>query len=338
MSEPDPKIAGPAVHGPVYPRILVADDDPDQVELQSELLRAHFPQSTITWAPSCTEARGMDLSQFDVGIFDLQLPDGNGIELLKSVRATHDLPVIIVTGDRSGSSAADAVRNGAVDFVVKHGDYLRVVPIVVEKALAMIEIKRVNRRLEKELRLRNAELERLNVQLREMAARDSLTGLYNRRHFGELLVQLYAEARRYNTDLTCMMMDLDNFKRVNDALGHQTGDRLLQLTSRVIRESIRESDVAVRYGGDEFVVVLPRTMPSEAQSLAKRILIRFRQELLTMLPEASIATLSIGLASREQDQPPSADALVSLADEALYLAKAGGKDRIMVVRPVAVEH
>lgn len=337
MNEHDPKNATSA-SASNYPRLIMVDDDVDHRDLQSELLREQFPRIEITCAGTVGEALALDMTRFDVGIFDLNLPDGTGLELLKQVRRTHDLPVIMCTGDRSGVATTEAIRAGAADFVIKHGDYLRVVPLVLEKTLAMLEIKRANQRLERELLLRNQELEKVNSQLRETAARDSLTGLYNRRHFGELLGQFFAEARRYNTDLTCMMIDLDNFKRVNDTLGHQIGDRLLQLTARAIHESVRESDVAVRYGGDEFLVLLPRTTPADAQMSAKRILSRFHADVAARLPDAAVASLSIGLASREQDQPPSGEALVRLADEALYLAKAGGKDRIMVVRPLAVQN
>lgn len=318
-----------------YPRLLMVDDDSDHLALQSDLMRQHFPQASITIANSGAEAMQFDLDAFDVAVFDLQMPDCTGIELMQRIHETHDLPVIIVTGDRSGRSAAQCIRGGAVDFVVKHGDFLRVVPIVVEKAMAMIEIKRTNSRLEQELLMRNAELEKLNARLAEMASRDALTGLYNRRHFGELLNQLYAEADRHDTDLTCLMMDMDNFKRVNDHLGHLTGDRLLVMLAEVIRATVRESDVAGRFGGDEFVVLLPRTSPSEAQATAKRLLTNFRETLQREVPEAAVASLSIGMASRERRLPPTAESLVSLADEALYLAKTGGKDRIMVVRPTA---
>lgn len=187
--------------------------------------------------------------------------------------------------------------------------------------------------LEERVHQRTTELEKANRQLLEMATRDSLTGLYNRRHFNDLLSQLFAESERYGTDLTCIMLDLDNFKRVNDSLGHQMGDQLLELTARVIKASIRESDVPVRYGGDEFAVLLPRTSPNDARASAERMLARFRSEMASSLPIASIVSLSIGLASREQDQPTTAPELLNLADEALYLAKAGGKNRITVLRP-----
>jgi diguanylate cyclase (GGDEF)-like protein len=198
------------------------------------------------------------------------------------------------------------------------------------------ELSQLNTELEERVRQRTMALEDANSQLREMASRDSLTGLFNRRHFNDLLSQLFAEASRYGTELTCMMIDLDNFKRVNDSLGHQMGDQLLQLTARVIRDSIREADVAVRFGGDEFAVLLPQTSPQDARVSAERILEDFGAEVRRHLPQASIASLSIGLASCRHGEPAAAKDLVNLADEALYLAKAGGKNRITVVCPPPV--
>jgi diguanylate cyclase (GGDEF)-like protein len=193
----------------------------------------------------------------------------------------------------------------------------------------------LNAELEDRVAKRTQALEAANERLKELAARDALTGLYNRRHFNDLLGQLFAESTRYHSDLTLMMLDLDNFKWVNDTLGHQTGDKLLRMTADVILQCIRESDVAVRYGGDEFIILWPQTSPAEARASAERILARFRSDLAREIPEANIASLSIGVASRQLDEPAEAMQLVRLADEALYLAKAGGKDRITVLQPVA---
>ncbi len=205
-----------------------------------------------------------------------------------------------------------------------------------ELAQTHTELVRANTQLEDRIIQRTVALEDANRKLKDMASRDPMTGLYNRRHFNHLLGHLFAEAARYRTDLTCMMIDLDNLKRVNDTLGHGTGDQLLQLTAGVIRESVRESDLPVRYGGDEFTVLLPQTSPEDARASAERILKLFRERLAKQLPDAAIASLSIGLASRQDDQPGDPQTLVQLADEALYLAKAGGKNRITVLRPVAV--
>ena len=202
-----------------------------------------------------------------------------------------------------------------------------------ELARSHNQLVKLNAELEDRVLRRTTALEEANERLRQMAVCDSLTGLYNRRYFSELLERLFAEAARYGTDLTCMMIDLDNFKRINDTMGHQPGDQLLQLTARVIRESIRESDVPVRFGGDEFVILLPRTSPSDACVSAERLMEHFRATLAAEMPEVRPTSLSIGLASREQDQPDEPMELVRLADEALYLAKAGGKNRITVLRP-----
>ncbi|MCB9856727.1 MAG: diguanylate cyclase [Phycisphaerales bacterium] len=196
------------------------------------------------------------------------------------------------------------------------------------------KLTQLNSELEDRVSKRTQALEDANQRLREMASRDSLTGLYNRRHFNDLLAQLFAESSRYDTNLSCVMIDLDNFKHVNDSLGHQAGDDLLRLTSNVIHRSIREADVAVRYGGDEFCVLMPQTAPAEARASAERILECFCRDIERDMPSASVATLSIGVASRQGSEPASPDALVQLADEALYLAKAGGKNRITVVQPV----
>jgi diguanylate cyclase len=240
------------------------------------------------------------------------------------------------------SEAARSFAGGKLDTRVEAkrrdeiGDLARSFNVMADElAHSHNQLVKLNAELEDRVLQRTTELERANRQLAEMAARDSLTGLYNRRHFSNLLTQLFAEATRYDTDVTCMMLDLDNLKRVNDSLGHQTGDRLLQFTAQIIEQTIRESDVAVRYGGDEFVVVLPQTSLPDASAFAERLLSRFRSELMTQLPEAIIASLSIGLASRRHNQPITAVDLVKFADEALYLAKAGGKNRITVVSPVA---
>ena len=191
----------------------------------------------------------------------------------------------------------------------------------------------LNEELESRVKQRTEALEEANERLRDMAARDSLTGLFNRRHFNDFLSQLYSEVDRYGGTLTCMMLDLDNFKQVNDSLGHKAGDELLRITANVIERSIRDADIAVRYGGDEFVILMPQTTTSEAQASAERILSRFITDLEADMPEANIATLSIGLASQQGPAPGKPMELVQLADEALYLAKSGGKNRITILEP-----
>src|SRR5204862_3850366 len=114
------------------------------------------------------------------------------------------------------------------------------------------------------------QLEEKNEQLEKVAATDGLTGLYNRRHFSRVLEQLFAEAQRYDKDLACVMIDLDGYKQVNDTLGHQVGDQLLVTAGKVITANMRRMDVAARYGGDEFVILLPHADTTEATGVAQR--------------------------------------------------------------------
>ena len=183
----------------------------------------------------------------------------------------------------------------------------------------------------------NEELEhRVNErteQLKELAARDALTGLYNRRHFAENLGRIFAEAWRYGSDLSCLMIDLDNFKSVNDTYGHKVGDDLLVAAAASISHELRASDLAARYGGDEFVVLLPRTSVVEARNLAERIRDNFGQTTARNFPKLNIG-LSIGIASLTTISSSRPDALVATADRALYEAKEQGKNCIFLADPV----
>lgn len=185
----------------------------------------------------------------------------------------------------------------------------------------------------------NEELEhRVNErteQLKELASRDALTGLYNRRHFSENLGRIFAEAWRYESNLSCLMIDLDNFKSVNDTYGHKIGDDLLVAAAAAVSQELRASDLAARYGGDEFVVLLPRASMVEARSLAERILDHFSQIATENFPKLNIG-LSIGIAGLTTITSSRPDALVATADRALYEAKEKGKNCIALADPVPV--
>lgn len=185
----------------------------------------------------------------------------------------------------------------------------------------------LNGQLEKRVALRTVELETRNKQLRRIASKDPLTGLYNRRSFAELLNREMAEVQRYEREIACMMIDVDNFKQVNDVLGHQAGDRVLQQVAQVIRKEVRQCDITARFGGDEFVVLLPQCSATEACNLAKRIREQSRAAFseLTAGPKVS---LSIGIADLHDSGAKTGEALISAADKALYKVKGKGKDGI----------
>ncbi len=177
----------------------------------------------------------------------------------------------------------------------------------------------------------NAELERRVAertrQLRELAVREPLTSLYNRRHFNEMLDRCLSEAARYDNDLSCIMIDLDDFKAVNDDFGHRVGDEVLVLAAETIQGALRLSDVPARFGGDEFIILLPQTDESQARALGARIVTAFAQRLSETLPKAR-TRMSVGIASVAALPSADAESLVRAADRALYQAKDAVRDTL----------
>ena len=308
-------------------KLLIIEDDPDQLELMRETLEDHFGKGTVTSVGTAKEALAQDVGAFDLILCDYNLPDGSGMEVLAEITGRCETPVLMVTGENVGTIAAEAVRKGASDYVVKFGEYLLTIPLVIEKNLTLAKIKRENESLRRQLEQKNKELQDSLRRMEQMAATDPLTGLYNRRHFSHLLEQLFAETQRYEKDLSCVMIDLDGYKRINDGYGHQIGDELLVLAGKVIRANLRRMDVAARYGGDEFVLLLPHAGRDEAAGVVQRIREELAAASAALLNKAGGVGLSAGIASLRTQLPPHADQLVARADVNLYRAKDSGRNR-----------
>lgn len=170
-------------------------------------------------------------------------------------------------------------------------------------------------------------------RLLEMATTDDLTGVANRRYFYERFEQEVARAKRYHHPLSCLILDLDNFKKVNDNYGHLAGDQVLREIAGIIRDNCRTSDLPARFGGEEFIVLLPETDLSGAASFAERLrqLIASR-EIPLKNGYKMVVTASLGVASltpAELGALDSGEKLIQLADDALYQAKRGGKNRVV---------
>jgi diguanylate cyclase (GGDEF)-like protein len=328
---------------PLAPVTLVVEDDPDQRQLICESMRMYFDDPDgrrIQAVGTGRECLQRDLAAMDIILLDFNLPDMSGLDLLSKVTTLTEAPVIFVTGENIAATAAQAIRNGAQDYVVKLGDYLFALPVVVEKNIRQHRMKLENARLQtqlqaslEEIRVKNLQLEESLARMKQMASTDHLTGLTNRRVLADILERSFQEARRYNFDLTCMMLDLDGFKRLNDTRGHQLGDRILVAAADVIRANLRSSDAAARFGGDEFVLLLPHTSVDMARKVGNRI----RNDLLTatrpMLAGNILVSFSVGIASLRSHSPADSDALLSMADKALYAAKAKGKDCVVEFTP-----
>jgi diguanylate cyclase (GGDEF)-like protein len=322
-------------------KILVVEDDADQRDLIKETLEDHFGRETVTAAECAHEVLGRDLSVFDIILTDYNLPDIKGLDFLTAIMSKCDKPVIVVTGENVRQTAAQAIRAGAYDYIVKAGEYLFTIPLVVEKNIEAWKVKQENRRLHeqqqqaaREISNKNQQLKESLLKLEQMAATDPLTGLYNRRHFGEVLERYFAESLRYGKDLACIMCDLDGYKKLNDTLGHQFGDKILQVTAKIITWNLRVMDVAARYGGDEFVILLPHASAELATNVGERIHLQFTMQMKGIVPPELTLTMSMGIASVQHNKPTHSDLLVALADEALYEAKHRGKNQTIVSEKV----
>lgn len=168
------------------------------------------------------------------------------------------------------------------------------------------------------------------LQLKDRVEHDPLTGLYNRLGLHRLLPQLLRKAQEHQAPLVVAMCDLDDFKQINDRYGHSVGDEVLRRVAGIIRRCFRAGDIVVRFGGEEFLVVLPNTSADQAGIPLDRLRRQVEQEPLA--PEGVKLTVSIGVAEYPSSGASSAEELVSLADQALYQAKVKGKNRIEVLR------
>ena len=323
------------------PRILLIEDDPDTALLIQETLHDHFGSGCVRHCASVARALSADVAAFDIVLSDMNLADGTGLDVLSKLLARRkDLPIVLVTGEGIIDNALRAISCGAYDYVVKTGDYLFAIPIVVEKNLAIWRTKEENVRLHsqlgrtlEEVRIKNEQLEEAVAKLETMASTDPLTGIANRRAFNQAMERRFAEAMRYDHDLAVVMIDLDGFKQLNDRMGHQAGDLILQRTGRILEANCRRSDLAGRFGGDEFVILLPETDLQTARIVAERVKDEFELTSQTMLSHMTppvAVSMSIGISCIRHSRPVNPDQLIGHADEALYRAKAAGKTQIVI--------
>jgi len=297
------------------PRILVVDDDPDVRDTMAMVLEpAYEVLSASDGEQSLVLAR---TERPDLILMDQFMPrlDGLGaLERLHADPATEDIPVILVSGRADEALRVRGLDLGAVDFLAK--------PFSDQELRA---------RLDRSLRL-----VRSQSVLRELAETDPLTGLANLRAFRARLDEEVKRARRYRTPLTCVMADMDHLKAINDQLGHAAGDLAIGAVARTIAEELRETDFGARYGGDEFVLLLPHTGQEDGRVFAERLCLRLRDSPLTVTGRRVLVGASFGVAElRAPADDDAGDEMVRAADAALYDAKHGGRGRVAVAREPA---
>ncbi|PXW98216.1 diguanylate cyclase (GGDEF)-like protein [Sphaerotilus hippei] len=217
--------------------------------------------------------------------------------------------------------------------------YLSLVALSAQRrSVKLHEARQQLRASEQALQQQLEQNRRLHAQLEEQAIRDPLTGLFNRRYLVDTMERELAQAVRHGVPLSLMLMDLDHFKQVNDDCGHQTGDEVLRRVAALLRTQVRAGDAVCRYGGEEFLVLLPGMSEAQAEACAQRCCLELAERPLEAGGRALRMTWSIGVASHPA-QGGSTQALVAAADRALYQAKRLGRNRVVVAggpAPVAM--
>jgi len=254
--------------------------------------------------------------QPDIILLDLIMPVMDGYEVclaLKEENSTKDIPVIMLTSKAEPADKVKGLEMGALDYVTK--------PFDEGELLA---------RVNTQLRLKELyeALQEKNQQLQELANRDGLTGLYNHRYFHEQLSKDFLRAKRYHEFMSCVLLDIDYFKKFNDTHGHQTGDIVLSTLGNVITESIRDSDFAARYGGEEFALVLYHTDGSTAVDVAQRLRQMVENCEVRDNDKVLRVTISVGVATFPHEEISDSKRLIECADKALYRAKENGRNRV----------
>ena len=257
--------------------------------------------------------------KIDIVLCDVEMPGMDGFKFLSMVNSREDLrdiPVLLLTSHEEISTKIKGLNQGASDYVTK--------PFSPEELLARVKIHLKIKTLQDNLK-------ESNQQLLQLSLTDPLTELNNRRHLMEILAIEFERSRRTNDPCALIMVDLDHFKRVNDNYGHQQGDVVLRATAQEIKRQLRQYDSAARFGGEEFALLLPETSPKDALMVAERL----RQSLCDMHFSGAISELTItasfGIATIPHEQIDSIEDLIRLADDALYLAKNNGRNRVEVL-------
>lgn len=302
-------------------RVLIAEDDPtSRLMLQGILQHWGHEVETVEDGKQAWAALQQPEAPRLV-ILDWIMPGLDGLEVLTRLRAHEGAQpayVILLTARNEKSDIAQALRAGANDYIAK--------PFDNEELRARLEMGQRVIALQETLEERVRQLEAANVEIARLARIDELTGLANRRYFRERLGEMLSAARRQGLPLVLILTDLDHFKSVNDRYGHTVGDEVLKEFGSMLQRQSRREDLAARWGGEEFAVLMPYTELEDGLKWADRLRENFHA---TRFPFAE-GTFSASFGVAQYRPGESETDLVRRADEALLAAKAAGRNQVQL--------
>ncbi len=302
-------------------KILLIDDDPLQQVILESMMKS-FRSGPFELEYAATYADGLkrlSSGRFAACLLDYRLNEADGLALLREARiAGCFTPAIVLTATDTEELDLAAMEAGAVDYLVKG----TLTPRLLERAIRYA-----------------LKLDETLAQLRQLAQRDELTRLLNRREFQRILEEEWDRSVRFKRPFTLVMVDIDHFKRINDEHGHQTGDEVLRHVASLLAGQVRNVDRVARYGGEEFAVMMVETDRKSAIEGMQRLGLLLA-ETPCVVPKTNLTievTLSAGVATSLEDAASASD-LVAAADGALYAAKTGGRNRIVTTDGTAYRY
>ena len=304
-------------------RILVVDDHEDNVELLRARLQArgydvegaNDGQAALdkvdSWCP-------------DLVLLDVMMPKMDGIEVVRRIKGNPKLPfipVIMQTALDSTENKVEGLDAGADDYVTK--------PINFAELEARITAHLRIKQLQTDLAASRKELSEANDKLTRISLTDGLTGIDNRRSLEDRLQEMWQHSVRLHEPIALVMCDIDKFKSVNDNYGHQAGDSVLKEFAKLLKDEAREIDRVGRYGGEEFLLILPGTVLDAAVTFAERLREKVEGHTFSYVGGTLRRTMSCGVASSPHPRVKDQEALLRAADDALYVAKETGRNRVV---------
>ena len=301
-------------------RILVVDDHEDNIEL----LRARL------------EARGYEVHGANDGqaalehvcpdliLLDVMMPKMDGMEVVRRLKTNKNLPfipVIMQTALDSTENKVEGLDAGADDYITKPINFAE----LEARVNSLLRIKA----LQSDLAAREKELSELNDKLRQISLTDGLTQVENRRSLEERLNEMWQHSVRLHEPIALVMCDIDWFKSVNDNHGHQAGDSVLKEFAQLLKSEAREIDRVGRYGGEEFLLILPGTVLDAAVTFAERLREKVEHHTFTYAGGKLCRTMSCGVAGSPHPRVKDQEALLKASDDALYVAKETGRNRVI---------
>ncbi len=285
--------------------ILVVDDDPNLRKSLADILGVKGYR-VVTAGDGGEAIAAVEKESISVALIDLKLPDMSGLAVMEQLKQHSPLAeAIILTGHASLDSAIEATKKGAFSYLLK--------PYQMDALLLDIQ--------------HAAERKQAQEEIRMLATTDMLTGINNRQHFSELLANEIARAKRYGNALALVMYDIDFFKQVNDGFGHDAGDKVLRDMTDLVKRNIRTVDVLARWGGEEFMILMPQSDMDAVKKAAEKLRAAIAKHRFGGIRSL---TVSFGVTVFHADED--INCLLKRVDDALYQAKDRGRNRVEVLQ------